>query len=186
MTDLSTEEIKKIIEIKNSLREPYTSFNGIYSKIEQETKDLPLIQREQYRLFCLFCLYQIYKPKSKSHLPDQILNFHTRLLFDRYSLTSDQIQQRWKEFGIKSPYFMNSLEIVSNGDPNLNRLINFIRTPPTGSDFMNFLNENSNDLKNVLEINPEYLRFLPRTIPSDLNVQSLISEEEYEQVKLSP
>lgn len=185
MTDISTEDIKKIIEIKESLK--YGSFTGIYSKIERDTNDLPLIQREQYRLFSLFCLYQIYKPKSKNqHLPEQILNFHSRLLFDRYKLTSDQIQQRWKDFGINCPYFMNSLEIVSNGDPNLNRLINFIRTPPTGNDFMNFLNENSRDLKNVLEINPEYLSFLPKTIPSDLHINSLISKEEYEQVKLIP
>ena len=185
MTDITIDEIKKIIEIKESMKYG-SSFSGFYSKIEQETNDLPLIQREQYRLFCLFCLYQIYKPKSKSHLPELILNFHSRLLSDRYQLTAKQIQQRWKDFGVNSPYFLNSLEIVANGNPDLNRIISFIKTPATGNDFMNFLNENSNNLKSVLEYNPEYLSFLPKTIPNDLHFKSLISEEEYEQVKLNP
>lgn len=183
MEEIPIEQIKKIIEIKESLK--YRSFIDFYSSIEKQTNDLPLIQREQYRLFCLFCLYQIYKPKSRSsHLPEQILKFHTRLLSDRFKLTSEQIQQRWKDFGINSPCFMNSLEIVANGDPDLCRFINFIKTPPTGGDFMEFLNQNSTNLKNVLEYNPEYLSFIPKKIPGDLNIHSLITEEEYEQVNL--
>ena len=140
-----------------------------------------LLFKESNIAFSVYSAYTKYISLNQGHL---IYQNKFWLLSDRFKLTSEQIQQRWKDFGINSPCFMNSLEIVANGDPDLCRFINFIKTPPTGGDFMEFLNQNSTNLKNVLEYNPEYLSFIPKKIPGDLNIHSLITEEEYEQVNL--
>ncbi|OHS97543.1 hypothetical protein TRFO_36233 [Tritrichomonas foetus] len=191
MTEYSPDQIREIIKIKKIFNiNSYNtfSFNDGYSKVENLTNDLPVIQREQYRLFCSFCLFKIGQQsggssQTKKKLPEQILNFHHRLLNDINKLTYFQVKDRWEAFGIKSPSFLKSLTVVANGDPDLERIIRFIKTPPSGKQFLDFLNENSSHVENVLELNPVYLHFLP----SKLNgISNLISQEEYEQVQMSP
>jgi hypothetical protein len=68
------------------------------------------------------------------------------------------------------------LETIAQGNSELTMVISFIKSNPAGQSYLDFLNDNRG--KQVLDIDPKFLQFLP---PSRTG---LISEVEYRQVKL--
>ena len=179
--EFNQNQIDEILSLKESFKT--SSFDDLYSQIENLTADFPIIYREQYRLYSLFCLYQIQKPKLKQDtLPLPILDFHKRLLKNPQDMSVTQIEKIWSDFG--SSDFLNMLEIIANGNISLQKIIKFIRTRPGGKSWLDFLNENSDN--SIKHLTPAYLSFIPTSIPSNLNFNLLISQEEYDQIKLKP
>jgi hypothetical protein len=171
-------------EIKEFLRfqREYSSmtFDSSYRRIESLTNSLPLVPREQYRLFCAFALFKIAmsKPKGKpTKIPVQILHFDQRLLSDVRDLPSAIIADRWNQF--RTPEFISALETIAQGNTDLTMVINYLNSDPNGKSYLNFLNENRG--KATLDLDPKFLHFLPTSSPS-----GLISDREYEQVRLTP
>lgn len=179
MASFSAEQIAELIALQKGY--DMMSFNDACDKIFQMTSHLPLVQREQYRLFCGFCLYKIrfqkMRVKSQEKLPDQILYYHKRLLEGIEDLSSFQVRERWTEFGSES--FVRGLEMVAQGVPGLNKIVSFIKSKPTGKDFLKLIEEDRQ--KEYIEMNPAFLHFLPRT---PFGCQNLITDAEYEQVRL--
>lgn len=179
MTSFSAEEIAELLEIQK--RYGGLRFNDSWDKIFEMTKHLPVVQREQYRLFCAFCLYKIgiqnQRVRSQEKLPEQILYYHKRLLEGIEDLSSFQVRERWAEFGTET--FVHGLEMVAQGIPELNKIVSFIKSKPTGKDFLRLIEEDRQ--KDYIEMNPAFLHFLPQ-VP--FGCKNLITDAEYEQVRL--
>jgi hypothetical protein len=171
----------QIAEFKRFQQE-YSSytFDRAYRQIESLTGTLPVVPREQYRLFCAFALFKIAlsKPTSKpTKLPAQILHFDQRLLADVRDLRADSIAERWNQF--RTATFISGLETIAQGNPDLTMVISYLNSDPNGKSYLNFVNENRG--KPTLDLNPQFLHFLPTS-----NLSGLITDREYEQVRLAP
>ena len=176
-SNFSLENVQQIVNIQEKIS--YQRFQDTCSEIEELTKNINnIINREQIRLFCLFNLYSIKKSRdgvfNPKTLPNQIMDFHRRLFPDIKNLLHSQIEERWEQFGSQS--FINVLKAISHGDPDLDLVIHFIESKPTGKDFLNFINKNKDKKKDVLELNPVFLQFIPQ-VQSSYN--TLITDDEY-------
>jgi hypothetical protein len=108
-------------------------------------------------------------------LPAQISRYHERLLEDIRDLSFAEVTARWSQF--KAPKFVAALELIAQGHPELAAVLALVKSNPTGKGFLDLLSEHRE--KNIAELNPRFLYFLPRA-PRGL----LISDSEYEQVRL--
>jgi hypothetical protein len=178
MAAFTPDQISELISIEKNFNG--MGFESSYRRIEDLTQTLPVVPREQYRLFCAFCLFKIQLSRTRlktPKVPPQILLYHERLLSDVRSLSAEEVRRRWAEFG--NPKFVAALESIAEGHPGLVAVLALIQSQPTGKAFLNLASEDRT--KAVTDLNPRFLHFLPRE-PSG----SLISAGEYAQVRLLP
>lgn len=159
------------------------SFEEFMKLVMSKTETLNLVQREQFRLFMGFCFF-IVKPPTPSRnrtpspkLPPQITDFHTRLFPDIEKLNPFQIKTRWSEFASES--FVHELTKLAQDNTELSLIVDFIKTSPSGGNYLTFLLEHEENLKGV-NLNPSYLWFLPKFEQKD----NLISDDEFNQIQL--
>ena len=173
MSTFSPELLEELRQIQKTYEG--NSFGTSFKKIKELTEHLPLIEREQYQVFCGFCLYRILSLKSELNIPQELMDFHNELLYDVSELSPEEIRERWKQFG--SDDFVSALKMVAQGNRNLMKIIRLIEMEPTGKGFLKMLREEGEDF---LSTEPKFLHFLPLECFGN----NLITNEEYEQVQL--
>jgi hypothetical protein len=181
MDELSPAQITELIKIQKDLS--IVGFERGFQRIEELSQSLPVVPREQYRLFLGFCLFKLHQAKARvktTRLPPQILRYHDRLLADVSNLSVGEIRERWTQF--RSPKFVSALEAVAHGHPDLTAVVSIVKSNPTGKAFLDLLNENRG--KTFGDLNPKFLAFLhPSPFSGNL---PMITDREYEQIRLLP
>lgn len=177
MTDFTRAEVADLLAIQRAYSGMFLS--DAVSHIMSITKPMPLVEREQFRLFALFSIYKYQvnsgRVRSGDRVPPEIFNFHQRLLHDVASLSHREVEARCEKFA--SGAFLCGLEMVARGCPELERALELVKCKPTGRDFLELLEGSKGATINVA---PEFLAFLPK-----VGVEGgLITDEEYEQVRL--
>jgi hypothetical protein len=178
MSDFSPEQIAQMLSIQRTFNA--IGFDSAFRLIEDLTQSLPIVPREQYRLFSAFCLFKI--QLSRTHIksprvPNHILRYHDRLLADIRDIPPEVVNARWNQF--KAPKFVAALEAVAEGHPDLIPVIALVKSNPTGKGFLDLIDEHRG--RNITDLNPRFLHFLPRNTTG-----LLISEREYDQIRLLP
>ena len=177
MSFFSPPQVAQLLSIQKS-------FSGMFlsdsiERINTLTRDLPVLEREQFRLFAFFCLYKHLSNVGRLRQSDrailqQIQGFHKRLFEDISAMSQAQVEKRCREFASAS--FVSALEMVAQGCPELQGIVELVKCKPSGRDFLQFVEGNKGAEINV---RPEFLHFLPKKFSG-----RLIAGDEYAQVKL--
>ena len=179
MATFTRADIEEILALQRSFEGIGFFGSDSYSRIDQLAGNLPLVQREQFRLFAAICLYKIQirrgRARGVDRLPSHVLDFQKRLLHDVAKLRPAEIRARLQEFSSKE--FIQTLEMITQGCPELDDVLSLVKCAPTGPGYLAMLEEHPNP---KVKIEPQFLHFLPKHFD-----RKLITEEEYSQVRLS-
>lgn len=173
----SESQVSEILAIQKDIGVAFPSTAA--KQMEDITKTLPIVRREQCQLLMGFCLYKIHKLSEKKHQPGEIrrlLNFHDRLFADVATLSHDDIVCRWTEF--QSKPFITALETAAHGEPELVKIVSFVKSKCDGRGFLEF--HQSQSPGQFVPIIPSFMQFVS-SVKSDMN---LITDAEYDHARL--
>ena len=115
-------------------------FSEAVTKIDSLVENLPLIQREQTRIYLYSLVFEEYRVNDVSKIPKSMLNFTSRIFPNISSMTPDQIEAQWNQFA--SAEYINLLQNVPALMKNFPWFISLLQLKPTFGAFSQALSDN--------------------------------------------